>query len=101
MLNEVSSLRQELDYLAKEFSVLNDEGRAWSEMTMHSSKGLEFPVVTIPGLGYMPYGDQDAQEEAQLLYVAMTRAMDHLFLSCHRQTEFVSRIRQARARAAA
>ena len=70
-------------------------------MTMHSSKGLEFPVVAIPGLGYMPYGDQDPQEEAKLLYVAMTRAMDHLFLSCHRETEFVSRIRQARARVAA
>ena len=53
-------------------------------MTMHSSKGLEFPVVAIPGIGYMPYTHQDPHDEARLLYVAMTRAMDHLILTTHR-----------------
>ncbi len=70
-------------------------------MTMHSSKGLEFPVVAIPGLGYMPFGDQDALDEAKLLYVAMTRAMEMLLMTCHRETEFVTRIKQARSVAAA
>jgi superfamily I DNA/RNA helicase len=65
-------------------------------ITMHSSKGLEFPVVAIPGLGYMPYEKFDVKEEAKLLYVAMTRAMEVLLLTCHRETEFVTRIKLAR-----
>jgi len=63
-------------------------------MTMHSSKGLEFPVVAIPGLGFMPHRDFDIQEEAKLLYVAMTRAMDKLLLTCNKESQFVSRIQQ-------
>ena len=66
-------------------------------MTMHSSKGLEFPAVAIPGLGYMPFRDQDPQEEAKLLYVAMTRALEVLLMTCHQETEFVTRLKQARA----
>ena len=36
-------------------------------MTMHSSKGLEFPVVFIPGVGYLPsyYGDPEDEPKAQ------------------------------------
>jgi len=67
-------------------------------LTMHSSKGLEFPVVAIPGLGYMPHTEHDPQEEAKLLYVAMTRAMEKLLITCHKETDFVARIRQAQAR---
>jgi superfamily I DNA/RNA helicase len=64
-------------------------------MTMHSSKGLEFPVVAIPGLGYMPYEGWDVKEEAKLLYVAMTRAMERLVMTCHKETEFVKRLKMA------
>jgi superfamily I DNA/RNA helicase len=67
-------------------------------MTMHSSKGLEFPVVAIPGIGYMPYMHLDPHDEAQLLYVAMTRAMDHLILTAHKDSAFAVRIREARQR---
>ncbi len=77
---------------------LNPSADSVKVLTMHSSKGLEFPIVAIPGLGYMPYGDQSPKEEAKLLYVAMTRAMDRLLLTCHKQTDFVARISQARAR---
>jgi hypothetical protein len=70
-------------------------------LTMHASKGLEFPVVAIPAMDRMPYGDQDPQEEAKLLYVAMTRAMERLVMTCSRETEFVQRIRHARGRIAA
>jgi len=70
-------------------------------MTMHSSKGLEFPVVGIPAFGYVPRGESTSLEEAKLLYVAMTRAMDHLVMSCHGNNEFVDRVKHARARAAA
>lgn len=61
-------------------------------LTMHSSKGLEFPVVAIPGLGFMPYAEFDAHEEARLLYVAMTRAMDRLILTHDRDSEFAQRL---------
>lgn len=63
-------------------------------ITMHSSKGLEFPVVAIPGLGYMPHRDYGIHEEAKLLYVAMTRAMDQLILTSSKESPFVSRIQQ-------
>jgi superfamily I DNA/RNA helicase len=61
-------------------------------LTMHSSKGLEFPLVAIPGLGYMPRSDDDAAEEARVLYVAMTRAMDELVMTCSRPSTFVQRL---------
>lgn len=49
----------------------------------------------------MPFGEQDTLDEAKLLYVAMTRAMEMLLMTCHRETEFVTRIKQARSIAAA
>lgn len=68
-------------------------------ITMHSSKGLEFPVVFIPGIGFMPDEYNTPEEEARLLYVAMTRAIDQLIMSCDtcgglrlRSFEFTSRL---------
>ena len=58
-------------------------------MTMHSSKGLEFPLVIISGLGFLPQTDQDTVAEAKLLYVAMTRATEKLLLTYHQESEFV------------
>jgi hypothetical protein len=66
-------------------------------LTMHSSKGLEFPVVAIPGLGFLPGPDRDPEEEAKLLYVGMTRAMDQLIMTWHKDSPFVSRLKLARA----
>ena len=45
-------------------------------MTMHISKGLKFPVVFIPGLGHLPNAQGEVADEARLLYVAMTRAIE-------------------------
>ncbi len=70
-------------------------------MTMHSSKGLEFPIVAIPGIGFMPHARDDAGEEARLLYVAMTRAMDDLVMTYHRRSEFVTRLIKPHSRLAA
>jgi superfamily I DNA/RNA helicase len=70
-------------------------------ITMHSSKGLEFPVVAIPGIGYMPHKSNDSAEEARLLYVGMTRAMDHLVLTYHSQSDFAQKLIAARDRLAA
>ncbi|WP_231866993.1 DEAD/DEAH box helicase [Anabaena sp. 4-3] len=61
-------------------------------MTMHSSKGLEFPVVLIPGIGYLPRENSAPEEEARLLYVAMTRAIDQLILTSDRPSQFTSRL---------
>lgn len=47
-------------------------------MTFHSSKGLEFPLVIIPGADALD--SPASEEEARLLYVAMTRATDQLLM---------------------
>ena len=67
-------------------------------MTMHSSKGLEFPVVFIPGLGHLPNAQGDIGDEARLLYVAMTRAIEMLVLTGDRRSAFVERLKGALAR---
>jgi hypothetical protein len=49
-------------------------------MTMHASKGLEFPVVALPGVGHMPAAGDDEQEAARVFYVAATRATQRLVI---------------------
>ncbi|GIO62844.1 DNA helicase PcrA [Paenibacillus cineris] len=58
-------------------------------MTMHSAKGLEFPVVFIIGMeeGVFPHSrafqdNEELEEERRLAYVGITRAEQQLFLSC-------------------
>jgi DNA helicase-2/ATP-dependent DNA helicase PcrA len=68
-----------------------NEGGKVNLMTIHASKGLEFPVVFIAGVedGIIPHqrsledaGDFNAlEEERRLFYVAITRARDKLFIS--------------------
>jgi DNA helicase-2/ATP-dependent DNA helicase PcrA len=53
-------------------------------LTVHGAKGLEFPIVFVPGLyeGHFPISNNDdMEEERRLFYVAITRAKDKLFLS--------------------
>jgi superfamily I DNA/RNA helicase len=64
-------------------------------VTMHSSKGLEFPVVFVAGVGSMPHPHVPIQEDARLLYVAMTRAIDRLVMTCDRPSRFVKRLESA------
>jgi hypothetical protein len=64
-------------------------------VTMHSSKGLEFPFVIIPGLGSLPKPGKTEAEEARLLYVAMTRATERLLLIHHEDSVFSKRIRDS------
>ena len=63
-----------------------EEGELVSLMTLHSAKGLEFPVVFITGLedGLFPLirNDQpDIEEERRLFYVGVTRAEELLYIS--------------------
>ncbi len=53
---------------------------AISVMGMKVSKGLEFAVVALPGVGYMPASEEDEKEAAQMFYVAATRATKQLIV---------------------
>lgn len=71
-------------------------------MTIHASKGLEFPVVFIAGCeeGLIPHGraideggDAAVEEERRLFYVAITRARDKLYISsCLRRRHLQSSV---------
>ncbi|MBQ8495915.1 MAG: UvrD-helicase domain-containing protein [Clostridia bacterium] len=61
-------------------------------MTIHSSKGLEFPVVFLPGMeeGLFPsqqsaFSPDELEEERRLAYVALTRAEKHVFALCAKE----------------
>ncbi|MDT3428071.1 DNA helicase-2/ATP-dependent DNA helicase PcrA [Paenibacillus forsythiae] len=69
----------------------DDRSDAVVLMTMHSAKGLEFPVVFIIGMeeGVFPHSrafqdNDELEEERRLAYVGITRAEKQLFLSCAR-----------------
>jgi hypothetical protein len=61
-------------------------------LTMHVSKGLEFPVVALPGVGYMPEDGESEAEEARLFYVAATRATEALYITLSGNGAFGERL---------
>ncbi len=72
--------------LASDYEETQDSDNFVSLMTVHSAKGLEFPVVFITGLEerLFPlhcYEPEELEEERRLFYVAMTRAQEKIFLS--------------------
>ena len=83
-LSEVSLLTDQDDNLA-------DTTERVTLMTVHAAKGLEFPVVFIAGLEENLFPSQfcvkpqEIEEERRLLYVAITRSMEHCYLSFARQ----------------
>lgn len=83
--------------LLKEGDSLTPNREAVTLMTVHMAKGLEFPVVFMPGLeqGLFPYitenspdALQSMEEERRLFYVGMTRAKDRLYL-LHAHSRFL------------
>lgn len=74
--------------LVAEVDKYDEEADAAVMMTIHSAKGLEFPIVFLPGMeeGIFPgtqtiLGNPDElEEERRLAYVAITRAKDRLYL---------------------
>jgi len=78
---ESISLLQEADNFDKNANKL-------TLMTLHSAKGLEFPIVFIPGVeeSLIPhekslYNQENLEEERRLFYVGMTRAKQELYLT--------------------
>ncbi len=74
--------------LASDQDSLKDDQNAVRLMTVHASKGLEFPTVFITGLeeGLFPYEREDSdaadkEEERRLMYVALTRARHKVYLT--------------------
>lgn len=73
--------------LVSDLDSLSSTGDTVTLMTIHGSKGLEFPVVFIAGLeeGVFPHSrsatnQEESEEERRLAYVAMTRAREALYL---------------------
>lgn len=74
--------------LLQETDKLKESSKRVTLMTIHSSKGLEFPVVFIIGMeeGLFPHSrsvfePQELEEERRLCYVAITRAKEHLIIT--------------------
>jgi superfamily I DNA/RNA helicase len=61
-------------------------------LTMHASKGLEFPVVALVGAGHMPAPGEDEREEAKLFYVGATRATQRLMIGASGEGKFAARL---------
>ena len=84
------SLQAFLDSVAliSDIDEMSEGAGAVTLMTLHSAKGLEFPVVFITGMeeGVFPHAralsdDDELEEERRLCYVGMTRARQRLFLT--------------------
>ena len=75
--------------LIADISEHQDDDNVITLMTLHSAKGLEFPIVFIIGMeeGIFPHqnafleGDQGIEEERRLCYVGFTRAKERLYLT--------------------
>ena len=84
--------------LSSDVDNLEDEEESVTLMTLHSAKGLEFPVVFLVGMeegifpGYKSIGEpKELEEERRLFYVGITRAKQYLYLTCaKRRTIFGS-----------
>ncbi|GAB6086412.1 DNA helicase PcrA [Alkaliphilus crotonatoxidans] len=87
--SEVKTLEEFLARTSLESSVdtLEEGQDSVVLMTLHSAKGLEFPVVFIPGMeegifpSYMSIQEQNEEEERRLCYVGITRAMERLYMT--------------------
>lgn len=87
----LSSFLEEIALIA-DIDNYDTEADAVVLMTIHSAKGLEFPVVFLSGMedGLFPsqqsaLSPDELEEERRLAYVAITRAKDRLYVTCARE----------------
>jgi len=85
--NDIKEFLEEVSLLT-DIDRWNESTQAVTLMTLHSAKGLEFPVVFIAGLeeGLFPLNrimenDDEMEEERRLFYVGVTRAKEKVYLS--------------------
>lgn len=97
--------------LISDIDTVKDDEHAVIIMTLHSAKGLEFPVVFMAGMeqGVFPHmqsmeDEEDMEEERRLCYVGITRARQKLYMSyafertlfgrtqCNAVSEFIEEI---------
>ncbi|MCI8383712.1 MAG: DNA helicase PcrA [Clostridia bacterium] len=78
--------------LSSDLDNLEEDAEMVTLMTLHSAKGLEFPVVFLIGMeeGIFPghqamMEPQELEEERRICYVGITRAKENLFLTCSKQ----------------
>lgn len=76
----------------KSSSVFDPAHDSIKVMTLHVSKGLEFPVVALVGAGRMPAEGEDEREEARLFYVGATRATQRLVIGASGAGKFAARL---------
>lgn len=84
--------------LSSDIDNLDEQQDYVTLMTLHSAKGLEFPVVFLVGMeegifpGFKSLGEEkELEEERRLCYVGITRAKNNLFMTCaKRRTIFGS-----------
>lgn len=87
-LDTLTEMMEEISLLTSIEEVSEEQSDAIKLMTVHASKWLEFPYVFVVGLeeNIFPlpkakFDDDELEEERRAMYVAITRAEDHLFLS--------------------
>ncbi|MCP5472375.1 MAG: 3'-5' exonuclease [Steroidobacteraceae bacterium] len=89
----LETLKVPFDWLRDAASkTLNPTRPSVKLMTPHSSKGLQYKVAIIGGLGFWPYKSE--VDEARLLYVAMTRATHELVITSSKSSIFSERMRR-------
>ena len=78
--------------LSSDIDDMEETDESVTLMTLHSAKGLEFPVVFLVGMeegifpGYKSISEpKELEEERRLCYVGITRAKENLFLTCSKQ----------------
>ena len=78
--------------LSSDIDDMQESDETVTLMTLHSAKGLEFPVVFLVGMeegifpGYKSISEpKELEEERRLCYVGITRAKENLFLTCSKQ----------------
>ncbi|MCD5410807.1 MAG: DNA helicase PcrA [Clostridiales bacterium] len=98
--SEIKTLEEFLVTTSLQTSLDTEEGgeNTVTLMTLHSAKGLEFPVVFLPGMeesifpSHMAIKEGNEEEERRLCYVGITRAMSKLYLSHAMQRTIYGRV---------